>query len=139
MLYTYFLKAVLCPSNFSDEQPLTLQNQLNISVRSSICWSRYGVYFHPVRFWISEILSPFFLTCRFQLGSSCIRSMIVGTTGQFSFPEELTEVQQFFESIKEQASQLRATQIALDNLQKNIRWVQRNLETLRNWLNEQMK
>ncbi|MEQ2239505.1 hypothetical protein ILYODFUR_005125, partial [Ilyodon furcidens] len=76
---------------------------------------------------------------KFQLGSSCIRSMIVGTTGQFSFPEELTEVQQFFESIKEQASQLRATQIALDNLQKNIRWVQRNLETLRNWLNVQMK
>ncbi|XP_047236213.1 endoplasmic reticulum aminopeptidase 2-like [Girardinichthys multiradiatus] len=76
---------------------------------------------------------------KFQLGSSCIRSMIVGTTGQFSFPEELNEVQQFFESIKEQASQLRATQIALDNLQKNIRWVQRNLETLRNWLSEQMK
>ncbi|XP_038145940.1 endoplasmic reticulum aminopeptidase 2 isoform X2 [Cyprinodon tularosa] len=76
---------------------------------------------------------------KFQLGSSCIRSMIIGTTGQFSSPEELTEVEHFFESIKEQASQLRATQLALDNMKKNIRWIQRNLETLRNWLNDQVK
>uniref|UniRef100_A0A667XWC8 Aminopeptidase n=1 Tax=Myripristis murdjan TaxID=586833 RepID=A0A667XWC8_9TELE len=48
-------------------------------------------------------------------------------------------VQLFFESIKEQASQLRATQVALDNVQKNVLWVQRNLGTLRNWLDEQMK
>ncbi|XP_040010465.1 endoplasmic reticulum aminopeptidase 2 [Xiphias gladius] len=76
---------------------------------------------------------------KFQLGSFCIRNIIVGTTGQFSSPEELTEVQLFFESIKEQASQLRATQVALDNVRKNVRWIQMNLETLRNWLNEQMK
>ncbi|MEQ2223328.1 hypothetical protein ILYODFUR_035678 [Ilyodon furcidens] len=79
------------------------------------------------------------LVKKFQLGSFCIRNIITGTTGQFSSPEELTEVQQFFESIKEQASQLRSTQLALDNVQKNIRWVQRNLKSLRNWLNEQMK
>lgn len=79
------------------------------------------------------------LVQKFQLGSFCIRNIIIGTTGQFSSPEELTEVQLFFESIKEQASQLRATQVALDNVQKNVRWIQRNLETLRNWLNEQMK
>lgn len=73
---------------------------------------------------------------KFQLGSSCIRNSIIGTTGQFSSPEELADVKLFFESIKEQASQLRATQVALDNVQKNVRWVQRNLEPLRNWLNE---
>ncbi|KAK5932718.1 hypothetical protein CgunFtcFv8_004399 [Champsocephalus gunnari] len=78
------------------------------------------------------------LVQRFQLGSSCISSIIIGTTGHFSSPEELAEVQLFFESIKEQASQLRATQVALDNVQKNVRWFQRNLETLRNWLNQQM-
>ena len=50
-----------------------------------------------------------------------------------------SQVQMFFNSIKEQASQLRATQVALDNLQKNVRWCQRNLETLRNWLTKQMK
>ncbi|XP_007559396.1 endoplasmic reticulum aminopeptidase 2-like, partial [Poecilia formosa] len=76
---------------------------------------------------------------KFPLGSFGIRNIIIGTTQQFSFPEELTEVQQFFESIKEQTSQLRATQLALENVQKNIRWVQRNLGVLSNWLNEQMK
>ncbi|XP_071338888.1 endoplasmic reticulum aminopeptidase 2 [Trachinotus anak] len=79
------------------------------------------------------------LVKKFQLGSFCIRNILIGTTGQFSSPEELTEVQLFFESIKEQSSQLRATQVALDNLVKNVRWIQRNLETLRNWVNEQMK
>ncbi|KAM4616809.1 leucyl-cystinyl aminopeptidase-like [Polymixia lowei] len=79
------------------------------------------------------------LVYKFQLGSFCIRNIIIGTTGQFSSPEDLTEVKLFFQSIKEQASQLTATQIALDNVQKNVLWVQRNLETLRNWLNEQMK
>uniref|UniRef100_UPI0037E80419 endoplasmic reticulum aminopeptidase 2 n=1 Tax=Semicossyphus pulcher TaxID=241346 RepID=UPI0037E80419 len=79
------------------------------------------------------------LVQKFQLGSFCIRNIIIGTTGHFSSPEELTEVQLFFESIKEQLSQLRATQVALDNVQKNVRWVQRNLETLRLWVNEQMK
>lgn len=76
---------------------------------------------------------------KFQLGSFCIRNILIGTTGQFSSPEELDDVRSFFESIKEQSSQLRATQIALDNVQKNVRWIQRNLETLRNWVNEQMK
>ncbi|XP_061585050.1 endoplasmic reticulum aminopeptidase 2 isoform X2 [Cololabis saira] len=79
------------------------------------------------------------LVQKFQLGSFCIRNIIIGTTGQFSSPDDLPEMQLFFESIKEQASQLRATQLALDNVQKNIRWVQRNLQPLRNWLNDQMK
>uniref|UniRef100_A0A671VPZ0 Aminopeptidase n=1 Tax=Sparus aurata TaxID=8175 RepID=A0A671VPZ0_SPAAU len=79
------------------------------------------------------------LVQKFQLGSFCIRNIIIGTTGQFSSPEELTNVQLFFESIREQALQLRATQVALDNVQKNVRWFQRNLETLREWLNKQMK
>ncbi|XP_074525912.1 endoplasmic reticulum aminopeptidase 2 [Halichoeres trimaculatus] len=79
------------------------------------------------------------LVQRLQLDSSCIRHILVGTTGQFSSQEDLTEVQLFFDSIKEQTSQLRATKIALENLEKNVRWVQRNLEPLRLWLKEQMK
>uniref|UniRef100_A0AAQ4S5Q5 Aminopeptidase n=1 Tax=Gasterosteus aculeatus aculeatus TaxID=481459 RepID=A0AAQ4S5Q5_GASAC len=75
----------------------------------------------------------------FELGSFCIRNIIIGTTGQFSSPDELAEVQSFFESIKEQASQLRASQVALDNVQKNVRWFQRNLETMRNWLNKTLQ
>lgn len=38
------------------------------------------------------VLSVVFLLCRFQLGSFCIRNIIIGTTGQFSSPEELTNV-----------------------------------------------
>uniref|UniRef100_A0A672I6S8 Aminopeptidase n=1 Tax=Salarias fasciatus TaxID=181472 RepID=A0A672I6S8_SALFA len=79
------------------------------------------------------------LVQKFQLGSPCIRNILISTTGQFSSPKELTEVKLFFESIKEQASQLRATQIALDNLKKNVRWVQRNLGVLRSFLSDQMK
>ncbi|CAJ1068862.1 endoplasmic reticulum aminopeptidase 2 [Xyrichtys novacula] len=79
------------------------------------------------------------LVQKFQLGSSFIRNILIGTTGQFSSPEDLADVQLFFESVKEQVSQLRATEIALDNVQKNVRWVQRNLETLRLWVNEQME
>lgn len=74
------------------------------------------------------------LVQKFQLGSFCIRNIIIGTTGHFSSLEELTDMELFFESIREQASQLRATQVALDNVRKNIRWMQRNRDTLRSWL-----
>lgn len=79
------------------------------------------------------------LVQKFQLGSFCIRNILIGTTSQFTTTEELADMQLFFESIKDQASQLRATQLALDNVKKNVNWVQRNLEPLRNWLNEQIK
>uniref|UniRef100_A0A8C5DN65 Aminopeptidase n=1 Tax=Gouania willdenowi TaxID=441366 RepID=A0A8C5DN65_GOUWI len=79
------------------------------------------------------------LVQKFQLGSFCIRHIIVGTTGQFSSPEDLADVRLFFDSIQEQASQMRVTQIALDNVQKNVRWVQRNLEPLKKWLTQQIK
>lgn len=79
------------------------------------------------------------LVQKFQLGSFCIRNIVIGTTGRFCSPEELNEVKLFFESIREQSSQLRATQIALDNVQKNVRWVERNIEPLSNWLSEQLE
>ncbi|CAG07852.1 unnamed protein product, partial [Tetraodon nigroviridis] len=77
------------------------------------------------------------LVQKLQLGSGSIRNIIIGTTRQFSSPEDLANVQMFFESIKEQALQLRATQLALDNMQKNIRWYETNIETLRTWLDQQ--
>lgn len=79
------------------------------------------------------------LVQKFQLGSSCIRNILVGTSGLFSTEDELANVRSFFESIKEQALQLRATQLALDLVQKNIRWFKRNGETLRNWLDKKIK
>uniref|UniRef100_A0A4W3JV94 Aminopeptidase n=1 Tax=Callorhinchus milii TaxID=7868 RepID=A0A4W3JV94_CALMI len=71
---------------------------------------------------------------KFELGSFTIRWLIVGTTSHFSSKEELEEVKMFFESIKEQSSQLRCTQLALETIQKNIRWLERNLDVLRSWL-----
>uniref|UniRef100_A0AAX7T258 Aminopeptidase n=1 Tax=Astatotilapia calliptera TaxID=8154 RepID=A0AAX7T258_ASTCA len=81
------------------------------------------------------------LVQKFQLGSFCIRNIIIGTTSQFSSPEELTEVNNMVYIPQRNFFELfcLATQIALDNVLKNVRWVQRNLETLRKWLNEQMQ
>ncbi|XP_028661573.1 endoplasmic reticulum aminopeptidase 2-like [Erpetoichthys calabaricus] len=71
---------------------------------------------------------------KFELGSNSIRTIIIGTTSHFSSKEDLNEVKMFFESIKEHSSQLRATQMCLENIEKNIRWLERNLETLKTWL-----
>ncbi|KAG7280926.1 hypothetical protein CRUP_009213 [Coryphaenoides rupestris] len=49
------------------------------------------------------------LVQKFSLGSFCIRTLIVGTTSQFSSPEQLAD--------------------------KNVVWMQRNLGALRDWLN----
>ncbi|XP_020388085.1 endoplasmic reticulum aminopeptidase 2 isoform X2 [Rhincodon typus] len=71
---------------------------------------------------------------KFQLGSFPVRWIMLGTTSHFSSKEELKEVELFFDSIKEHSSQLRCTQLALESIQKNIRWLERNLDVLRSWL-----
>ncbi|XP_062924659.1 endoplasmic reticulum aminopeptidase 2-like isoform X2 [Mobula hypostoma] len=70
----------------------------------------------------------------FQLDSFTVQEFIIGPASQFSSKEELKEVETFFNSIKEQSSQLRSTQIALENIKNNIRWLDRNLGDLRSWL-----
>uniref|UniRef100_A0A8C2BYG9 Aminopeptidase n=1 Tax=Cyprinus carpio TaxID=7962 RepID=A0A8C2BYG9_CYPCA len=75
---------------------------------------------------------------KFPLGSFGIRSIIVGTVTQFSSTEELREVEVFFKSITEQVSQLRVIQVATENLEKNIMWLKRNLETMRTWLQQRL-
>ncbi|KAJ0019353.1 hypothetical protein NQD34_006922 [Periophthalmus magnuspinnatus] len=79
------------------------------------------------------------LVQKFQLGSFCIRNILIGTTSQFTTSEELADVQLFFESIKSESSQLRVTRLALDNVKKNVYWVKRNLGTLKKWLDEQIQ
>ncbi|KAL0979300.1 hypothetical protein UPYG_G00183370 [Umbra pygmaea] len=78
------------------------------------------------------------LVDKFQLGSFSIRNIIIGTTAHFSSTKELCEVRVFFEKIHEQGSKLKVTQIAMDNIQKNIIWLERNLGTLRSWLEQHM-
>nr|XP_048706529.1 endoplasmic reticulum aminopeptidase 2-like isoform X2 [Caretta caretta] len=76
---------------------------------------------------------------KFPLGSFSIRTIIIGVTAQFSSKQELEEVKLFFESVKEKVSQLRAPQIAVENIEKNIKWLDRNLVTLTKWILENLK
>lgn len=71
---------------------------------------------------------------KFQLTSSTVQQLIIGPASQFSSKEKLEEVETFFDSIKEQSTQLRSIQIALENIKNNIRWLDRNLDSLRSWL-----
>ncbi|XP_057594639.1 endoplasmic reticulum aminopeptidase 2 isoform X2 [Hippopotamus amphibius kiboko] len=71
---------------------------------------------------------------KFDLGSFPIRMIISGTTSHFSSKDELQEVKLFFESLKAQGSHLEIFQIVLETISKNIKWLEKNLPTLRNWL-----
>nr|XP_031529084.1 endoplasmic reticulum aminopeptidase 2 isoform X2 [Vicugna pacos] len=71
---------------------------------------------------------------KFDLGSFALRMIISGTTSHFSSKDELQEVKLFFESLKDQGVHLEIFQIVLETISKNIRWLEKNLSTLRNWL-----
>ncbi|XP_024062468.1 endoplasmic reticulum aminopeptidase 2 [Terrapene carolina triunguis] len=71
---------------------------------------------------------------KFELASFSIRTIIVGTTSRFSSKDKLEEVKHFFRSLKDQGSQLKITEVVLETITKNIRWLKRNLNSLRNWL-----
>ncbi|RXN04988.1 endoplasmic reticulum aminopeptidase 1-like protein [Labeo rohita] len=72
---------------------------------------------------------------KFDLGSSAISRMAVGVTDQYSTREMLDEVQSFFGSLGEdQGSGLRSVQQALQKIQQNIRWMDRNVPLLKAWL-----
>ena len=62
------------------------------------------------------------------------RMIISGTTSHFSSKDELQEVELFFESLKAQGSHLDIFQIILETISKNIKWLEKNLPTLRKWL-----
>uniref|UniRef100_A0A4W5MUI9 Leucyl/cystinyl aminopeptidase n=1 Tax=Hucho hucho TaxID=62062 RepID=A0A4W5MUI9_9TELE len=71
---------------------------------------------------------------KFPVGSYPIQSIIKSTTSQFSTQTHLEEVQGFFSSLKEQGSQMRSVQEALETIRLNQLWMDRNLPTLRIWL-----
>ncbi|XP_054434263.1 endoplasmic reticulum aminopeptidase 2 [Pteronotus mesoamericanus] len=71
---------------------------------------------------------------KFDLGSFAVRMILSGTTSHFSSKDELEEVKLFFESLKAQGSHLDVFQIILETISKNIKWLERNLPTLRTWL-----
>ncbi|XDV54806.1 hypothetical protein PO909_023016 [Leuciscus waleckii] len=78
------------------------------------------------------------LVKKFDLGSSAISRMAVGVTDQYSTREMLDEVQTFFSSLaQDQGSGLRSIQQALEKIQQNILWMDRNIPLLKAWLDMQ--
>ncbi|XP_043919852.1 leucyl-cystinyl aminopeptidase [Protopterus annectens] len=68
------------------------------------------------------------LTKKFQLGSFSLHTIVSGTTSQFSTKAHLFEVQTFFESQKENGSQLRVVKEAVETIKANIQWMDKNLQ-----------
>ncbi|XP_055968368.1 endoplasmic reticulum aminopeptidase 1 [Sorex fumeus] len=74
------------------------------------------------------------LVQKFELGSPSISYMVMGTTNQFSTPARLEEVKGFFSSLKENGSQLRCVQQTIETIEENIRWMDKNFDKIRVWL-----
>ncbi|XP_062943095.1 endoplasmic reticulum aminopeptidase 1 isoform X2 [Cynocephalus volans] len=80
------------------------------------------------------------LVQKFELGSPSIAHMVMGTTNQFSTRTRLEEVKGFFSSLKENGSQLRCVQQTIETIEENIRWMDKNFEKIRVWLqNEKLE
>ncbi|KAM9810926.1 leucyl-cystinyl aminopeptidase [Neosynchiropus ocellatus] len=74
------------------------------------------------------------LLVKFPVGSFAIQSIIKSATSQLSTQSHLTQVENFFSSLKERGSQMRSVQEALQTIKLNQRWMQRNIPSLMNWL-----
>ncbi|XP_047273133.1 leucyl-cystinyl aminopeptidase isoform X1 [Homo sapiens] len=73
-------------------------------------------------------------TQRFPLGSYTIQNIVAGSTYLFSTKTHLSEVQAFFENQSEATFRLRCVQEALEVIQLNIQWMEKNLKSLTWWL-----
>ncbi|XP_037009732.2 endoplasmic reticulum aminopeptidase 1 [Artibeus jamaicensis] len=77
------------------------------------------------------------LVQKFELGSASIAYMVMGTTNQFSTRARLEEVKGFFSSLKENGSQLRCVQQTIETIEENIRWMDKNFDKIRAWLQDE--
>ncbi|KAM5330109.1 endoplasmic reticulum aminopeptidase 1 [Glossophaga mutica] len=77
------------------------------------------------------------LVQKFELGSASIAYMVMGTTNQFSTRARLEEVKGFFSSLKENGSQLRCVQQTIETIEENIRWMDKNFDKIRMWLQKE--
>ncbi|TSM28089.1 Endoplasmic reticulum aminopeptidase 1 [Bagarius yarrelli] len=76
------------------------------------------------------------LVKKFDLGSSSISRMVVEVTKQYSTQEMLEEVRSFFGALQvNMGSGLRSIQQAMENIEENIRWMDKNIPLLTDWLN----
>uniref|UniRef100_A0A8C9U5U2 Aminopeptidase n=1 Tax=Scleropages formosus TaxID=113540 RepID=A0A8C9U5U2_SCLFO len=78
------------------------------------------------------------LVKKFELGSQTIANIVTEVTGSYSTKEMLEEVRSFFSSkLEGTGMELRCVQQALENIEENIRWTDKNLPLLKAWLDRQ--
>ncbi|XP_029428704.1 leucyl-cystinyl aminopeptidase [Rhinatrema bivittatum] len=70
------------------------------------------------------------LTQKFQAGSFSIRHIITRSLSQFSTEAHLLEVQTFFEATKGKSYELNCVREAVETIQLNIQWMEKNLKEL---------
>ncbi|NWJ10077.1 ERAP1 aminopeptidase, partial [Crypturellus undulatus] len=71
---------------------------------------------------------------KFELGSHAIATIVSQVTNQYSMRSQLVEVKEFFNSLDEKSSQLRCLQQAIETIEDNIQWMDRNFEEIKTWL-----
>ncbi|XP_034296605.1 endoplasmic reticulum aminopeptidase 1 [Pantherophis guttatus] len=74
------------------------------------------------------------LVKKFDLGSHSLAHMITGITNHYSTKEQLAEVKNYFSSMDKKTSELRAVQQAIETIEENIQWMDKNLEKIKTWL-----
>lgn len=71
---------------------------------------------------------------KFELGSQSIAYTVTGILSHYSTRPKLEEVQRFFESLKDNGSQLRCVQQATETIEENIKWMDKNFDKISTWL-----
>ncbi|XP_059825431.1 leucyl-cystinyl aminopeptidase-like isoform X2 [Hypanus sabinus] len=69
---------------------------------------------------------------KFDLGLSDFQIIVIGTASKFSTKTHLLEVRTFFDSVTDKSSQPQFIRMALDIIQVNIQWMERNFKILEN-------
>nr|XP_013056390.2 endoplasmic reticulum aminopeptidase 1 [Anser cygnoides] len=71
---------------------------------------------------------------KFELGSHSIATIVTGVTNQYSTRPQLAQVKEFFGSLEEKSAQLRCIHQAIETIEDNIQWMDRNFEDIKTWL-----
>ncbi|NWX47009.1 ERAP1 aminopeptidase, partial [Steatornis caripensis] len=71
---------------------------------------------------------------KFELGSNSVAGIVTGVTRQYSTRSQLAQVKEFFSSLEEKSTQLRCVRQAIETIEDNIQWMDRNFEKLKTWL-----
>ncbi|NXG60280.1 ERAP1 aminopeptidase, partial [Hemiprocne comata] len=71
---------------------------------------------------------------KFELGSSSVASIVSGVTRRYSTRAQLAQVKEFFSSLEEKSAGLRCVQQAIETIEHNVQWMDRNFEEIKMWL-----